>query len=439
MACATRNARVKMGKFSGKKLLVLGSNVGATDIVTYARKNGAYVVVADWNPEEESPAKQVADEGILVSTADVEALCEYVKLNAVDGVLAGISEFNLLKAMEVSERCNLPFYCRKEQWDQVESKDRFRKLCEKCGVPCPKTYYAGDPDGIVLEDIAYPAVLKPVDGSASQGVRICASQKDLVESIDASAAASRTGAIIVEEFVAGDEFTAHYVIHGGKAKLVCIDNRIPVAVHEGAVTTIPVARTYPNEYIDAYIEAIDAKMIALCESIDLDEAVLFIQGLHNRTTGRFVIFEAGLRGAGEAPNRFIREINGPDYMTLLVDKALSVSSNYDLTKEDPKLGGKYCGVVSFVAKGGIVGSITGLEETVAQVKSVIEYESRYPVGSMTPNGDTLRQLMIRFVMICENKEQMAADIARLNENISVKDANGDELVVKMEPRWLFQL
>ena len=50
-----------MEKFKGKKLLVLGSNVGSVDIVKYARKNGAFVYVADYFPKKKSLAKLFAD------------------------------------------------------------------------------------------------------------------------------------------------------------------------------------------------------------------------------------------------------------------------------------------------------------------------------------------------------------------------------------------
>lgn len=36
-----------MGNFDGKKLLLLGSNVGTLDIIRYAKENGAYAIVAD--------------------------------------------------------------------------------------------------------------------------------------------------------------------------------------------------------------------------------------------------------------------------------------------------------------------------------------------------------------------------------------------------------
>ena len=61
-------------KFTGKKLLLLGTNPGTTDMVNYARSQGAYVIVTDNLPPDKSAAKLIADEAWPISTADVDTL-----------------------------------------------------------------------------------------------------------------------------------------------------------------------------------------------------------------------------------------------------------------------------------------------------------------------------------------------------------------------------
>lgn len=185
---------MKQGKYRGKTLLVLGSNVGATDIVTYAQENGAYVIVSDYYPAEKSAAKKIADKELCISTADFQELSKAIKKYRVNGVLAGISEFNLLQAMALSEKHRLPFYCKKEQWNRIERKNEFRKLCEKYGVPHPETYYTG---GKLSEEawnqIRFPAVIKPVDASTSAGVHICTSLLEMKKYEDDSLDKSKSG------------------------------------------------------------------------------------------------------------------------------------------------------------------------------------------------------------------------------------------------------
>ena len=82
-------------KFAEKKLLVLGSNTYAPEIVDYARENGAYVFVADYYPMEKSAAKKHADEAVDISTADIQDLKSFCITHNIDGVFSGISEFTM--------------------------------------------------------------------------------------------------------------------------------------------------------------------------------------------------------------------------------------------------------------------------------------------------------------------------------------------------------
>lgn len=95
--------------------------------------------------------------------------------------------------------------------------------------------------------------------------------------------------------------------------------------------------------------------------------------------------------------------------------------------------------MKYVAKGGTVGRIEGLEGTIKCVPSVVKYENRYPVGSVAPDGNTLRQLMLRFIMVCENKEEMVKDIVYLNDHIHVYDTDGKNMVVKITPERILGL
>lgn len=429
-----------MKKFEGKKLLFLGSNVGTADMIRYAKENGAFTIVADYLPVEKSFGKQLADESVLISTGDLDNLKKYIVEAGVNGVLAGVSEFNLLNAMKLCECFNFPFYCTRNQWDKIENKEIFRKLCIEHEVPVPRTYFVGDnitTDS--LSSIEFPVIVKPVDGSASIGITICRDKNTLLKAIKEAKENSEIGRFIIEEFAEGDEFAAHYTIAKGKASLSSVDNRVPVAVHEGDVTTIPVARIYPSTFIDQYIEQVNPQMLQLCQSVGVNTGVLFVQGLYNKEKNRFYIFEAGLRCAGEAPYRLIERVNGVSFMNNIVDYALlGYANDFDVKKEDPYFNGKMCCVTSFVSKGGRVGKIINYEETAKALNSIVDYECRYHEGDETPNGNTLRQIMIRYVLICDNVEQLINDIKYINSHVKVLDDNGKDMCLTFDVQSFYK-
>lgn len=409
----------------------------APDIVTYAKKEGAYTIVADYYPVEKSPAKQLADESWLISTADTEQIVQKCREVHIDGVLAGIHEFNILQAKKVADQLSLPFYFNDDQWHVLQLKHSFRELCNRFGVPSPRTYFSGkDISCIPFNEIQYPVVLKPVDNGASIGIHFCDSEQELRDNLSDAIDASDSQTIIIESFEKGVEFTAHYVISKGIVSLACIDNRYPAAVHSGFVTTIPAARVYPCSYIDDYIESVNPHIIDLISSLKLNNAVVFIQGLYNSETRAFSVFEAGLRSAAEAPYRWLDRVNNINYMHLLVDNALSVTPDYRSELDDPHLHGKYAAIVSMITKGGKVGRIEGLEDAIKSTKSVVDWECRYHEGDDTPCGDTLRQIMIRFIMVCDNREALETDIKYLNDHVNVYDINGSDMVIKFDEKRL---
>lgn len=430
-----------MGKFDGKKLLLLGSNVGTLDLIRYAKQNGAFTIVADNLPKEQSVGKQEADRGVLISTGDIKTLEDFIRKERIDGVFAGVSEFNLLKAMELCRHCGFPFYCSKDQWNQIENKESFRAICQSFRVPCPQTFFVGSNVSVEeLSTIRYPVIVKPVDASSSIGITICYDEKCLNDAIRIAINNSAIGRIIIEEFFEGEEFTAHYTIVKGKVSLSCIDNRVPVAIHSGSVTTIPVARVYPSSFIKEFIEQVNDKLVSLCESLNLPAGVLFVQGLYNQKFNTFSMFEAGLRCAGEAAYRITERINGNNFMNLFVDYALlGNTDDYIIENDDPFMKGKMGCVTSFVSKGGRIGRIIGYEDALKSVPSIISSECRYHEGDTTPTGDTLRQIVLRFSLVCDSREQMIHDIEIINQTVTVLDDKGKDMCLTFNARSYYNM
>ena len=86
-------------EFEGKKLLILGGVKTACSIVEKAKEMGAYVAVADYNTD--SPAKQIADEAVLMDATDVKAIVLWCKENHIDGVTTGFIDILMPIVYEV--------------------------------------------------------------------------------------------------------------------------------------------------------------------------------------------------------------------------------------------------------------------------------------------------------------------------------------------------
>ena len=108
-------------------------------------------------------------------------------------------------------------------------------------------------------------------------------------------------------------------------------------------------------------------------------------------------------------------------------------------QDDVTLSGKTCAVVSLVGRHGTVEKVQGIEDVLEAFPEIIECEIRYPEGSTIPDTDTLRQLAVRFFIVCNDREQLANIINKINERVSVVDKDGNSLVVTFDPERVFGL
>lgn len=163
-----------------------------------------------------------------------------------------------------------------------------------------------------------------------------------------------------------------------------------------------------------------------------------MQGIYDPIKNVFKIFEAGLRCAGEAPYRFTKFINDSSFYNIILDYSLTNKTNYDLSKENPLLKGKYCGIISFVGKHGKIKEITGINKTLKSLTCIKDFEQRYRIGDEIPDTNTLKQIIMRFVLVCDSKQELIESINYINNNINIIDMNNEDITLKFDSTCLIK-
>ena len=413
-------------KFTGKKLLLLGTNRGTCDMVDYAKSQGAYVIVTDNLLPEKSPAKLIADEAWPISSADVDALEKMITKNRVNGISAGASEFNLERALTLCERIGLPFYCNRKQWEICSSKQLFKQLCHDNGVPVAKEYTLNsDFREEDLRQIRYPVIVKPVDSSAGIGIRICRNEAELVGAYAKAASQSLKKRALVEEYITGDEFNAGYNIREGQFSLSCMGDRY-FYPEQSATIPLPQLSIWPSKYIERYISELNDKVIRMFKSIEVSNGFIFVQGLINEKG--FHLFESNYRLPGSPWYRFISQINGINHMEMLVDFALTGKmEGFDLSLDKPKFRKYFCNF-NCVSKGGTVGKIIGLEE-VRRKKGIIFVDNYYEAGDYIEKSGTLKQLHLKFYILEDTVQELKNSIKEIQAIVKVLDDKGNDMLL----------
>lgn len=415
-----------MAKYDGMILLELGTSVGSVDMVKYAKANGAYVIVSDIDQPSKSKAKQFADKTYMVSADDVDGLVEICKAEHVTAVASGVSEFIIQASRKVAEKMGLPVYYTADQWDRFMTKSTFREICNRYHVSTPATYYVGPIASINdITTYEYPVIIKPVDASSNAGISICYDAETLKASLAHASEHSKTGRVIVEQYVEGDEISCTYVIKDHNIKMVCMGTKYPY-VNESGLRALSNAYIYPSPSIDDYMVQEDENVRRMFVEEGLNNCTVFIQGMCR--DHKFYIFEAGLRMEGTGSYRLTSKMTGQNFLEFMVDNAMGTETDYDLTKEDPYFGGRKCVIFSQIVKGGKIAAIEGYDK-IKDNEMIFASEQRRYVGNEIKADGTLRQIMFRYLIYGDSMEKVCDFIREIQQTVKAYDEQGNNMLV----------
>ena len=185
-----------------KKIMLLGGSAQQVVAIETAKKLGYYTVLCDYL--DDNPGQYVADKFYLVSTTDKEAVLEVAEKEKIDGVLAYASDPAAPTAAYVAEQMGLPG----NPYESVQilcEKDKFRAFLRENGFCTPFAKGYADVrnafDDLENGVFHFPVIVKPVDSSGSKGVGQINDISQAEKKLRYALSRSRSGRIIVEEFV----------------------------------------------------------------------------------------------------------------------------------------------------------------------------------------------------------------------------------------------
>ncbi|HEY8846806.1 MAG TPA: cyanophycin synthetase, partial [Candidatus Limnocylindrales bacterium] len=113
--------------------------------------------------------------------------------------------------------------------DIASDKSLTNRLLDSAGLPVPKSAVVDTEEGAVdaARRIGFPCVVKPLDGNHGRGVHLDLRSDEAVRAAyDGARRESRSGALVVESYVAGNDYRC--LVIGGK--VAAIAERVPASV-----------------------------------------------------------------------------------------------------------------------------------------------------------------------------------------------------------------
>lgn len=410
-----------------KKLLVLGGTLISCEIIRKAHDMGMYVVVADYNPVELSPGKQIADEHFLISITDVDAIVDLIKKQNIDGVMLGFADVILPYYAEICEKAGLPSYGTKEQFDIFINKDKYKQLMRDFDVPTVKEYDVNDEQS--MDSIKYPVLIKPADSSGARGISICKSKDELEASIEKAKSFSNSGTVLIERYLTGKEVTIFWVFQDGQYYLTAIGNRHVKRNQGNSVIPLPVGYTFPASVIPSYRLNTEEKAKKMFESVGIKNGMMFMQCIVE--DDECIVYDIGYRLTGSLEYKILNEVCGFDPLEMMINFAVTGSmGEKDLAKKANPLFDRPAFNVSCLGAPGTIKKIDGCDD-VENMDGVIETVIAHPVGdTITPEmRGLLAQIVVRILGVADKKENLYKTMKEIESKIKIISTTDENLLL----------
>ena len=403
-----------------QKLLILGANPETVSLVKKAKAMGLYTIVTDNNPN--AYAKKFADQAENIDAVDVDSLVELALRERVNGVVVGVAEALLPAYCDVCKRLNMPCFSTIDKFEIMMRKDYFKQKCRQYGVPTIREYSLDD-----KSSIEYPVIVKPVDSCSSKGITVCHKEDDLLQAVTYAKSFSKTKKIIIEEYMQGDEVISYYVMQNGNPIFVGMCDRYTYKAREELVQ-LPTAYVFPSRHIDSYFEHSDRAIKQMIKALGLNNGSIFFQCFVG-SDGIVRTYEPGYRLNGAQEHIIISKVSGIDAKEMYINLALTGKvAEEDLEAlSDPKPHQISCKLSPLVRIGRIA-CLEGLDE-IANMPCVISVNPSYEQGDEVTGEGTLKQIVCRFFIVAESKQQLMMTIEEIYSKLRVEDENGNDMLI----------
>ncbi len=401
----------------GKKLLLLGGDTFSVDIVRTAHTMGIYTIVTDWYDTHRSPAKLLADEYWDISTEAYDELLKKMHEEHVDGVFTGFTDSYLPVYQHLCELGGYPCYGTKEQFNIFTDKTQYKNLCRQFGVPTIEMYTED------CEDIHFPVLVKPVDGSGSRGISICKDKEEMLTAIEKGKEFSKQHKVLIERYMDGREVTVFWLFVDGEAYLTGIGNRHVQPCGDGLIP-LPVGYTFPSIHTLRYQQGVEQNAKAMFKHVGIQNGMLFMQC--KVENGICYVYDIGYRLTGSLEYKILEHIYGYNPLKMMLRYALTGTMTE--AKEEMHINPIYpypAFNVSCLCAPGTIAHIDGIEDIEADKHILGTNIAHLPGDTITEQmRGLLAQITVRILGYVESVDKLLPMMNRVEQTIKVWDTKG---------------
>ncbi|MCR5623923.1 MAG: hypothetical protein K6G11_01620 [Lachnospiraceae bacterium] len=407
-------------ELKGKRLLVLGGTAWADIIFAFAKENDIQLVTTGKNPNK------MFNEYYYVDSTDHEGMKKLIIEKNIDGVYVGSHEGVIRQATQYLAELGLPCYCTLNQWDTLMNKRSFKSLCQRFNIPVAAKY---DWSPTNLCEVKYPVIVKPADGCASVGIKICNNEDELLEGYKLAYENSSTHEVLVEQLVNNSGMDVFFQITNSEIEFLLIGDKYPVQLAEGAGSVAGI-RVLPSIYTDDFRLRFEEKIKNMFSSLKLKQGLIWMEVFHDGDS--YYFNEVGYRPNGSLTIIGIDYLCGintvaADIYYALTGKGKDREFSSLILKEHSSGKSKVC-EYWIAVKPGKIGKIEGID-VLNKDKNILASFPKYDVGSVVPHTDGFAQNFCVIHFGYDNSSEMMRIINSIRDTVKVYDENGNDMII----------
>ena len=206
---------------SRRKILILGAGNAQIDLISYCKDQGMEVFGCSYSDGD--PGIRFMDHFARINITDDKAVTEYARDMQVDFVYSVGSDIAMPTVSIVSERLGLPHFVSSQSALICCNKQRMREALKE------SRYHIPYRTCLTIEETRdfniWPVTVKPVDSQGQRGVSVAKDAEQLKAAFERAQSFSRSGPVILEEYVEGREVSVNAFLKGGEIVFSMITDR----------------------------------------------------------------------------------------------------------------------------------------------------------------------------------------------------------------------
>jgi len=291
---------------------------------------------------------------------------------------------------------------------RATDKAQMIRAFEEHDVPHPWYYVVENGDIDTIQDkLTYPCICKPTDNSASRGVVIIENEAQLKSAIGYSSENGRSGAVIVEELLVGNEISVEAFAVDGQISVLAITDKLTT----GSPHFVEMGHNQPSRFTGETKEKIEGAAAAAMKAVGIQNGPAHVEIMVTQRGP--VLIELGARLGGDFITTDLVPLStGIDMLGATIQLACGEKVDIETKMQ------KASAIRYMHTDHGVIKAVEGIEQAQA-VSGVIRVSMLKPIGETA--GDITNSLdRVGYVIAqADTVEQAIAVCEKALEKVNV--------------------